>query len=86
MELFIFYNVLYNEALKAVIAGERTSVMRRLIEFSESEGVTDAPLTEFIVSLLANDDNVLSRLAQENKQIGRDLYEFALADIRSVLA
>lgn len=84
MELFIFYNVLYNEAFKALIAGDRTPVMRRLIAFSELEGVTDAPLTEFIVSLLANDDNVLSRLAQENKQIGRDLYEFALADIRSV--
>ncbi len=84
MELFIFYNVLHNEALQAVIAGERTSAMRRLIEFSETEGVTEEPLTELIVSLLANDDNVLSRLAQENKQIGRDLYEFALADIRQI--
>lgn len=86
MELFIFFNVLYNEALQAVLAGEKISAMQKLIAFSETAGVTATPLTELIVSLLANDDNVLSRLAQENKTIGKDLYEFSLADIEKLFA
>lgn len=84
MELFIFQNVLYSEAFQAILAGHKVAAMQKLIQFSETEGVTDTPLTEFVVSLLANDENVLSRLAQENKKIGKDLYEFALTDIRTI--
>lgn len=86
MELFIFYNVLNNEALKYLAAGDNLNVMRRLIAFSETEGVTDTPLTELIVSLLANDVNIISTLAQENKRIGSDLYRIACADLEQLLA
>ncbi len=86
MELFIFYNVLNNEALKYLAAGDNLNVMRRLIAFSETEGVTDAPLTELIVSLLANDENIVAALAREHKHIGSDLYRIACADLEQLLA
>ena len=84
MELFIFYNVLQHSTIQALLAGENVHTMRELITFSETEGITDLPLTELIVSLLANDENILSGLVQANRKVGKDLYEFALKDLRKI--
>ena len=44
-------------------------VLRNIIEFSETEGVTSSAIKEYVATRLANDDNILSRLAQAGKFI-----------------
>ena len=55
--------------------------MRGIIRFAEEEGITDSSIREYVSSRLANDDNILSRLAQSGKKIGNDLYKLAKRDM-----
>ena len=59
-------------------------VLRNIIEFSETEGVTSSAIKEYVATRLANDDNILSRLAQAGKFIGDDLYRLAKFDIEQI--
>ena len=84
MDLFIFQNIENDETVKAVLEKDNTALLRGIIKFAELEGVTDNSLREYIASLLANDDNVLSKLAKSGKKIGKDLYRLAALDIEMI--
>ena len=84
MDLFIFQNIENDETVKALIEKDNTALLRGIIKFAELEGVTDNSLREYIASLLANDDNVLSHLAKSGKKIGKDLYRLAALDIEMI--
>lgn len=81
MDLIVFNNIENNPCIKGVTEKDNVVVFRSIIEFSETEGVTDNAIREYAAALLANDDNILSRLAQAGKRIGEDLYKLALMDI-----
>ncbi len=84
MDLLIFHRITQDEAVKALLQKEDTIFLRHVIEFAETEGVTADAVKEYIVTKLANDNNILSRLAQSGMKIGSNLYDAALSDIEKI--
>ena len=82
MELYIYYNIENDECIDAILKKNNALLMRKIIEFAETYAVTKDCIREYVVTLLANDDNVLSRIAQMGGNIGDDLYKIALFDKR----
>lgn len=75
MELCIFNKIEDDLCIKGILEKDNVIVLRNIIEFSETEGVTSSAIKEYVATRLANDDNILSRLAQAGKFIGDDLYD-----------
>lgn len=84
MDLLIFSSIEDDPCIQAVTEKDNVGVLRRIIKFSETEGVTSSAIKEYAASKLANDDNILSRLAMSGKVIGDDLYRLALLDIEQL--
>ncbi len=84
MELYLYNNIENDECVKGILDKENTALMRSIIEFAESFGVTKNSIREYIVTLLINDDNVFSRIAQSGGEIGKDLKRIALFDINQI--
>lgn len=84
MELMVFHSILNDEAVRAVMNNNYSEAMRYIIEFCETEGVTNSALKEYAVNLLINKENILSLLAEQGKKIGEDLYRAALADTEQI--
>ncbi len=84
MELFIFHKILEDKTIQAMLQKDNTALLRGMVEFAEREGVTDDSLREYVVSVLANDENVLSELVRSGKNIGDDLCKCAMLDIEAV--
>lgn len=84
MDLFIFNNIENDPCIRGVLEKDNVAVLRSIINFSETQGVTSNAIKEYVATLLANDDNILSRLAQSDKQIGNDLYKLAMFDIEQI--
>ena len=81
MDLLIFNNIEADPCAQGILAKDDIEVMRRVIHFAETEGITDVSIKEYIASFLANDINILSELAQSGKKIGDDLYKIAKRDM-----
>lgn len=84
MDLLIFNKIEDDPCIKGVMEKDNVTVLRSIIEFSETEGVTNSAIKEYVATRLANDDNILSRLARADKRIGDDLYKLALLDIEQI--
>ncbi len=84
MDLLIFDKTDADPCVRGVMEKNNIEVLREVIKFSETEGVTNNAIREYTASLLANDDNILSRLAGAGKSIGDDLYRLALMDIEQI--
>ena len=84
MELCIFNKIEDDLCIKGILEKDNVIVLRNIIEFSETEGVTSSAIKEYVATRLANDDNILSRLAQAGKFIGDDLYRLAKFDIEQI--
>lgn len=81
MDLIIFNKIEEDPCIQGVMEKNNVTLLRGIVEFSEIEGVTGSAIKEYVASRLANDDNILSRLARSGKTIGDDLYRLALLDI-----
>ena len=81
VDLLIFNNLENDSCIKGIAEKDDIEVMRGIIRFAEEEGITDSSIREYVSSRLANDDNILSRLAQSGKKIGNDLYKLAKRDM-----
>ena len=84
MDLFIFQDIENDATVQALLEKDNVALLRGIIKFAELEGVTDNSLREYIASLLANNENVLSLLARSGKHIGKDLYRLAALDIEMI--
>lgn len=84
MDLFIFDNAVKDTVISALLENDHITAMRKIIEFSESVGVTANGVKEYVVTRLAEDDNILSQMAQSDKNIGEDLYRYAYKDIERI--
>lgn len=80
MDLFIFNDIEKDETVQAIIERDNIPLLRGVVRFAETEGVTDDSIREYVCSLLANDENVISQLAKAGKRIGTDLRRFAQLD------
>lgn len=63
MDLIIFNKIADDPCIQGVMEKNNVTVLRSIIEFSETEGVTSSAIREYVASRLANDENILSRLA-----------------------
>lgn len=84
MDLFIFYKITNDKIVQAILEKNNTELLRGIVNFAETEGVTADSLREYIATLLANDENVLSTLARGRKNIGDDLCKLAMLDIETI--
>lgn len=81
MDLFIFDKILEDKTINALLEKNNTDLLRGVVNFAETEGVTEDSLREYVASKLANDENVLSSLVREKKAVGDDLLKLAMLDI-----
>lgn len=81
MDLFVFNDIEEDTTVKAILEKDNLPLLRGIVRFAETEGVTDDSIKEYIASMLANDENVLSQLVKSGKSIGTDLYRLAMLDI-----
>ncbi len=84
MDLLIFYNLKNDAAVSAVKAHSTKSALRSIINFAETYSVTQNAGREYIVSHIANDENILSSLAIRGGKIGASLYNAALSDMEYI--
>lgn len=84
MELLIFENLTSDTAVRALGENNTKKGLRSIINFAETQAVTQNAGLEYIVSFLANDENILSSLVIQKKEIGTSLYNSALMDIESI--
>ena len=84
MDLFIFDKIADDKIVQAILEKNNTELLRGIVNFAETEGVTSDSLREYIGILLANDENVLSVLARGGKNIGDDLGKLAMLDIETI--
>ena len=84
LELLIFNRVQNDPCIKAVMEKDNVGVLRGVVRFCETEGVTSSAIREYTASLMANDNNILSDLAKSGKLIGEDLYKIALMDVQDI--
>lgn len=84
MELVIFDKAVHDDAISALASRNTTAAMRKIVAFSETEGTTADGVKEYIVTKLAEHDNILSMIARSGKPIGADLYASALGDLEKI--
>lgn len=84
MDLLIFENIENDECIRGILDKDNTVVLRNIVKFAETEGLTNSSIREYVASFLANDDNILSHLAQSGAVIGDDLRKIALLDIERI--
>ncbi|MCC8169754.1 MAG: ATP-binding protein [Oscillospiraceae bacterium] len=84
MDLFVFDSIENDSCVKGILEKNDTAVLRNIIRFAETEGVTTNSIREYTAAYLANDDNILSSLAQSGKKIGDDLKKLALLDLEQI--
>lgn len=84
MDLFIFNGIENDKTVQAILEKDNVNLLRGVMRFAETEGVTGDSLREYVASVLANDENILSDLAKDGKDIGEDLYKLAKLDIEAI--
>ena len=84
MELIIFDKICSDECVNAIIERDNIRILKNIINFAEEEGVTDSSIREYVSVLLANDDNIISRLAQSGKKVGTELKKIAAMDMDAI--
>ncbi|MCX7714602.1 MAG: ATP-binding protein [Clostridia bacterium] len=84
MNLLVFGKIFENHYIRSILEENASAVMADIIKFAETEAVTEDVVRECCISALANDENVLSALAQAGKKIGKALLDAALLDVKQI--
>ena len=86
MNLSVFYKFLEDKTVQSLLIDKNANAaISKIIEFAELESVTDKPAREFIISHLADDENVMAKLLGEGCEIGSDLKNAATADLEQII-
>ncbi len=87
MNFKIFSKISDNSLTKALLEGKDIDDFEsEIIEFAEISAITDNILVEYIITCLADDENVLSRLSGEGKFPGVSLQEAVISDLEFIVA
>ena len=84
MDLIVINDIEQNEYIKSLMERDSYNLLRGMVRFAETEGVTDDCIKEYVASLLANDENVISGILQRGGRIGQDLMRLLNSDIAAV--
>lgn len=86
MNLTVFHKLTADKAIACLLSGGDLNVhMSEIIEFAELSAVTDDVLKEYLISRLADDDNVLAKVLGSGKPVGEGLRAAAVADLELLL-
>ena len=84
MDLLIFYNILSDPGISAIAEDDKITALKYIIQYGETEAVTQDAVHEYIAKTLADDDNILASLLRSGKAIGEDLKKAALSDLEMI--
>lgn len=84
MDLIIFNDIEQDKCIKGLMERDSIALLRGMVEFAETEGVTNDCIREYVASFLANDDNLASRILQRGGEIGNDLMRLIKSDMTFV--
>lgn len=84
MDLIVINDIEQDECVKSLIERDSYALLRHMVNFAETEGVTDDCIREYVASYLANDENIVSGILQRGGKIGLDLMRMLSSDIASV--
>lgn len=84
MELIVINDIEQDEYIKSLMERDSYNLLRGMVRFAETEGVTDECIKEYVVSLLANDENIVSGILQRGGRLGQDLMRMLNSDIATV--
>lgn len=87
MNFMIFDKAAQDGVLSVILnGGDIGGVMSRIIEFAELKSVGNSVLREYLASVLANDENVLSKVLGRGGAVGKSLESAAVADLERLLS
>ena len=84
MDLIVINDIEQNEYIKSLMERDSYNLLRGMVRFAETEGVTDDCIKEYVASLLANDENIVSGILQRGGKVGQDLMRMLNSDIAAV--
>lgn len=84
MDLIIFSDIEQDKCIKSLLERDSVTLLRGMVEFAETEGVTGDCIKEYIASFLANDDNLASRILQKGGVLGNDIIRLINSDISAI--
>ena len=87
MNFMVFNKAAKDSVISAVLCGgSLDGVMSRIIEFAELRSVSKSILREYLVSTLADDDNVLSQVLGKGGIVGNSLQKAAVTDLEKLIS
>lgn len=85
--MIIFRNIETNPVINSLFAGELSpEALCTLTDYAELYCVGDGTLAEYVISLLANDDNTLARVIAAGKMPGASLTAAATSELDTLLS
>ena len=81
MDLIVFNDIEKDECIKSIFDRDSFALLRGMVRFAETEGVTNDCIKEYIAAFLANDENIVSEILQRGGVIGDDLMRMVNSDI-----
>ena len=84
MDLFLFDGIEEDCGVRGILSKDNTQILRTVVRFAETQGVTENSLREYIAVLLANHKSILSDIACSGGKIGDDLYRVAIMDMEQI--
>lgn len=84
MDLIVINDIEQDECIKSLMERDSYKLLRGMVQFAETEGVTDDCIREYAASYLANDENIVSNILQRGGKVGEDLMRMLAADIASI--
>ncbi len=84
MDLIIFNDIEQDKCIKGLTERDSVTLLRGMVEFAETEGVTNDCMKEYVASFLANDENIVSGILQRGGEIGSDLMRLIISDLTAI--
>lgn len=86
--LLIYRNLLKDPIIKGLHKGqlENANLKYKLIELAEAKGLSGCVIEKHIFQLVAADENIFTRRAEQGLPIGESLYEAVLNDINVIIS
>ena len=84
MDLIVFSDIEQDAAIRSILERDSFGLLRSMVTFAETEGVTEDCIREYIAVLLANDENIVSHILGSGGKLGSDLMRMVNSDVAQI--
>jgi len=84
MDLIVLNDIEQDEAIKSILERDSFGLLRSMVTFAETEGVTEDCIREYIAVRLANDENIVSHILGSGGKLGSDLMRMVNSDVAQI--